>query len=161
MQNIHIKVIFSDLIQKRDTCATLLSLKAPNKFGILIVRKNTMSEKKISRHKPKKNKSNKNIIRCLILSIDERSSLTFEMCGISERLYLRMLNMLVEQGIAEPITNNTAIIDTSDLVIANYEKAEVYLKSYFRKSLELIEKVLVPALETTSSVFKAVAILTQ
>ncbi len=161
MKNIHIRVIFSDSIQKRDKYATLLRLKARIKFEILIMRENTMSEKKISRHRPTKNTNNKNIIRCLILSIDERSSLTFEMCGISELLYLKMLNMLVEQGIAEPITNNTAIIDTTDLVIANYEKAEAYLKSNFRKSLELIEKVLVPALETTSSVFKVAAILTQ
>lgn len=46
MQNIHIKVIFSGSIQKRDIFVTLLSLKAPNKFRILIMRKILLVRKK-------------------------------------------------------------------------------------------------------------------
>lgn len=101
---------------------------------------------KKSRHIPRKDASNKNILRCMILSIEERASLTCQMCGdkLDKKTYLKMLNILVDKGIAVPIENGKCIENTTDLLISDYEKADYFTKSSFRNCLIRIEKDLVP-----------------
>lgn len=112
-----------------------------------------------SRHVPKKGSPDKNVIKCIILSIDERTSLTWQMCGegFDEKRYFKIIEILISKGIAEVIDDTKPVTDTTDLIISDHEKAEYYTKTYFQKCLDRIEKDLVPLLNLASATITFVA----
>ncbi|MDY3904233.1 MAG: hypothetical protein SO007_03495 [Candidatus Enteromonas sp.] len=112
-----------------------------------------------SKHIPKAGASDKNVIKCIILSIDERKSLTWEQCGedFGEKRYYKIINVLISKGIVEAIDNTKPIVDTLDLIISDHEKARYYTASYFSKCLDRIEKDLVPFINTAAAVVTLVA----
>ncbi len=114
---------------------------------------------KKSKHVPKKGSADKNIIKCIILSIDERSSLTWEMCGedFGKQRYYKIIEMLISNGIVDTVDKTKPITDTSDLVISNHEKADYYTKSNFSKCLDRIEKDLVPFLNLATATMNVIA----
>ena len=114
---------------------------------------------KKSKHVPRKGSPDKNIIKCIILSIDERSSLTWEMCGedFSKQRYYKIIEMLISKGIVEVIDKTKPIIDTSDLIISDHEKADYYTRSNFSKCLDRIEKDLVPFLNLAAATMNVIA----
>lgn len=120
-----------------------------------------MCKKKKSRHIPKKNSKTKNIIRCVLLSIDDRSSLTCDMCGdnFDEEVYKKILEVLVEQRIIAAVNKEKPICDTADFIITDYKKAEYYMKSHFYKCLQKIEQDLVPLINLVSATLNFAASL--
>ncbi len=115
---------------------------------------------KKSKHIPKKNSPDRNIIRCIILSIDERSRLSSDMIDVNfdKKRFSKLIEVLIKQNIIEPLDKNKEIVDTLDLVISDYEKADYYVKNNFYKSLERIEKDLVPFLNLISACLNFAAI---
>ncbi|MCI5543217.1 MAG: hypothetical protein MSA65_06735 [Mollicutes bacterium] len=114
---------------------------------------------KKSKHVPKKGSADKNIIKCIILSIDERSSLTWEMCGedFSKQRYYKIIEILISKGIVDTVDKTKPITDTSDLVISDHEKADYYTRSNFSKCLDRIEKDLVPLLNLATATMNVIA----
>ncbi len=114
-------------------------------------------EIKKSRHIPRKGATTKNIIRAILLSIDERTKLSYEMCNISKKMFLDIIKLLISQGVVVNIDENRQIEDTTGFLIYDYDKAYLYTKSSFKKCLEEIEKNLIPFLNIGAAAINCVS----
>lgn len=75
------------------------------------------------------------------------------MCGsdFDEAKFNRLLKLLVDQRIVEPIDESGKYSDTSDLIISDYDKSDYFTNSNFKKSIERIGKELVPLLNMVAA----------
>lgn len=90
----------------------------------------------MKKHVPKKDK-NTNILRCILLNINEnKSTLFFDYKFLTESRYKALVNALLENGIIKPIDNIPENYDTIGFIIADKIKYESWLKSDFYKAID-------------------------
>lgn len=105
-----------------------------------------MREAQKSRHIPTKNAKNENIIRCILLSIEERKLLTAGMCkcSISEELFYKMLKGTMDKKITKLINENKKLEKNTDLMIDNYDEYRKCTEGNFKKAIKYISNNLLP-----------------
>lgn len=102
-----------------------------------------------SKHIPKKSKG-AHIIRCILLSIEEGTLLSYEMCSkcCEKNNFYAFFKLLEGKNIIMKCDDKKEIVEstTTDFIINDYEQYRHYITNSFLLSIERITKLLISVL---------------